>query len=307
MSLVELEELEVAAGSATLVEGLSLRLEPGRVAALVGESGSGKTVSALALVGLLPAGLRARWRRLVVDGAPVSDTPSLAPLRGRTLAYLPQDALGALDPVMRVGRLIDEVLETVARVSNARDREAAREALLAEVGFTDPRAVSRLFPHQLSGGMGQRVSLAATLAAKPRVLLVDEPTAALDASLRQSVLEGLRGLVEGRRLSLLFITHDLAAAEAIADEVLVLYAGRVAEAGALPDVFSSPQHPYTAGLLGARLDRGEAKVMAGAIPPLGERPEGCRFQPRCARASAACASQPGLLNGVACFHPLVAR
>ena len=304
MGLVELEGLEVSTPSVVLVDGVALQLEPHRVVALVGESGSGKTVCALALCGLLPAGLTARWTRLDVGGTRVSDSSELAPLRGRSIAYMPQDASGALDPVMRVGTLIDEVLEHVAGLSNAVERAARRHAVLVEVGFSEPSQVERLFPHQLSGGMRQRALLAATLAANPTVLLVDEPTTALDASLRANVLVLLKELALRRGLALLFITHDLAAAEAIADEVIVLYAGRVAEHGALPKVFGAPQHPYTAGLMAARLDRGSAKPMAGAIPPVGDRPAGCRFRPRCARASPSCAEQPRLIAEVACHHPL---
>lgn len=304
MSLVELEGLEVASPTVVLVDGVTLQLAPHRVLALVGESGSGKTVCALALCGLLPTGLEARWTRLVVGGAALVNTEAVAPLRGRSIAYMPQDASGALDPVMRIGALIDEVLEHVAGLSTAVERATRRHAVLAEVGFSEPSHVERLFPHQLSGGMRQRALLAATLAANPRVLIVDEPTTALDPSLRANVLALLRELALRRGLALVFITHDLSAAEAIADEVIVLYAGRVAERGELRKVFGAPQHPYTAGLMAARLDRGHSKPMAGAIPPVGDRPEGCRFRPRCERASALCTQQPLLTAGVACHHPL---
>ncbi len=304
MGLVELEALEVRTADTVLVEGLSFTLEAHRILAVVGESGSGKTVSALALCGLLQGGLSARWRTLVIAGTAVATSEDLATLRGRVIASMPQDALGALDPVMRIGSQIDEVLEHVAGLTGAAERLTRRRSLLAEVGFFDPPAVERLFPHQLSGGMRQRAVLAATLAANPSVLLVDEPTTALDAALRKSVLALFRDLAKRRGLAMLFITHDLAAAEAIADDVIVLYAGRVAEAGGLAKVFRAPRHPYTSGLMAARLDRGSATPMAGAIPPLGQRPVGCRFRPRCARASPACAEQPALGDGVACHHPL---
>ncbi len=304
MGLVELEALEVRTSDAVLVEGLSFTLEAHRILAVVGESGSGKTVSALALCGLLPPGVAARWRALTIVGTPVATSADLAALRGRVIAAMPQDASAALDPLMRIGALIDEVLEHVAGLESATERTSRRRSLLSEVGFSEPAAVERLFPHQLSGGMRQRAVLAATLAANPSVLLVDEPTTALDAALRTNVLALFKELAQRRGLALLFITHDLAAAEAIADDVIVLYAGRVAEAGALTKVFGAPRHPYTAGLLGARLDRGDSRAMAGSIPALGARPVGCRFQPRCARASPACAQQPPLTAGIACHHPL---
>lgn len=304
MGVVELEALEVRTSDAVLVDGLSLTLEAHRILAVVGESGSGKTISALALCGLLPGGVTARWRALTIAGTPVAASADLAALRGRALAAMPQDASAALDPLMRIGSMIDDVLEHVAGLPSANERASRRRSLLAEVGFSEPPSVERLFPHQLSGGMRQRAVLAATLAANPSVLVVDEPTTALDAPLRTNVLALFRELAQRRGLALLFITHDLAAAEAIADDVIVLYAGRVAEAGALTKVFSAPRHPYTAGLLGARLDRGNSRPMAGSIPALGERPVGCRFRPRCARASPACAEQPAFSSGVACHHPL---
>ncbi|MBL8938889.1 MAG: ABC transporter ATP-binding protein [Archangium sp.] len=302
MSVLALEGLEVSLDDGvSLLDGVGFTLEAGTITALVGESGSGKSVTALALCGLLPAALRARWRGFTFDGHDVRDP---APLRGRGLALMPQDALGSLDPVMRIGAQLDEVLSHVARVG-AGDRPARIEALLREAGFSAPSAVARSYPHQLSGGMRQRALLAATLAADPRVLLVDEPTTALDASLRHGVLALLRELTTRRQLAMLFITHDLAAAEAIADRVTVLYAGRVAEQAPAKSLFASPRHPYTAGLLAARLDGSRpAKVLPGSLPSVGERPVGCRFQPRCGRRSGQCSQQPAFVEGVACHHPL---
>lgn len=302
MSVLTLEGLEVSVGGgASLLDGVRLTLEAGSITALVGESGSGKSVTALATCGLLPDTLRATWSAFTFDG---QDVQNPAPLRGRGIALMPQDALGSLDPVMRIGAQLDEVLSEVAGVSHAA-RPARVESLLREVGLSEPSVVARSYPHQLSGGMRQRALLAATLAADPRVLIVDEPTTALDASLRRGVLALLRELTTRRQLALLFITHDLAAAETIADQVTVLYAGRIAEQRSASAVFSSPRHPYTAGLLAARLDGAQpAKVLAGSLPPLSERPPGCRFEPRCERRSRECATQPALREGVACHHPV---
>lgn len=300
MSVLALEGLEVSRAGVSLVDGVGLTLEAGAITALVGESGSGKSITALALCALLPSGLRATWRRFTFDGREIADPGTL---RGGGLTLMPQDALGALDPVMRIGDQIDEVLSQVARVASP-ERSGRVEALLREVGFSEPSAVARRYPHQLSGGMRQRALLAATLAAAPRVIIVDEPTTALDASLRAGVLTLLREVTARRQVATLFITHDLAAAEAIADHVIVLYAGRVAEHGPASALFSSPRHPYTAGLLAARLD-GErtAQVLAGSLPAVNERPEGCRFQPRCDRRSPRCTEQPALVAGLACHHP----
>lgn len=282
--MLELEGLEIDS-TVHLVDRLSLDLKPGRVTALVGESGSGKSISTLAVMGLLPDGLTARWRRYALDGQLIGDREQLARLRGRTIALMPQDANAALDPIMRVADQLDEVLGP--GVSAA--------AALREVGFSDDR-VARAYPHQLSGGMAQRVLLALTLAPGPRVLIVDEPTSALDASLRQSVLSLLRRLVDGRGLALWLITHDLLAAQAIADELLVFYAGQVVERGPTSSVLRSPRHPFTMALLAA--SRGQATRVSTV------RGAGCRFSPRCSRADAACSFEPPLGDRVACHHPL---
>lgn len=301
-ALLELDSLAVRHGPTPLVDGLSLRLERGRVHALVGESGSGKTLSMLALLELLPAGLSATAARLSIEGAEVAwGTRAHAALRGRTLAMMLQDPASALDPVMRVGRQIDEVLETVAA------KPARRDELLRAVGFPEPLAVAARYPHQLSGGMRQRALLAACLAAGPKVLVADEPTTALDAALRGGVLALLRDLAVKQGLGVLVITHDLDAARAIADEVTVLYAGRVVEQGPARRGLTTPRHPYTAALLAARPSGAGLPVpIPGTIPPPGQWPVGCRFRPRCPRASAACEGQPPLAAGVACHHPLEA-
>ncbi|MCU0701161.1 MAG: ABC transporter ATP-binding protein [Myxococcaceae bacterium] len=299
-ALLELESLAVRHGPTLLVDGLSLRLERGQVHALVGESGSGKTLSMLALLELLPAGLSASAARLSVDGADVAwGTRAHAALRGRTLAMMLQDPASALDPVMRVGRQIDEVLDLVKAAP------ARRDELLRAVGFPEPLTVAAQYPHQLSGGMRQRILLAACLAAGPKVLVADEPTTALDAALRGGVLALLRDLATKQGLGVLVITHDLDAARAIADEVTVLYAGRVVEQGPTRRCLTTPRHPYTSALLAARPGGvGLPVPIPGTIPPPGQWPAGCRFRPRCPGASATCDGQPPLSAGVACHHPL---
>ncbi len=302
MALLELTALEIAHRGTSLVDGVSFALEPGTITALVGESGSGKTLTARALAGVLPKGLESKWERLTVDSQSVATARDLAPLRGRVIAAMPQDATSALDPVMRIGQQVDEVSAHVAKVAQP-ERGARRDKLLAEVGFAEPATIARQFPHQLSGGMRQRALLAVTLAAEPKVLLADEPTTALDAHLRGAVLELLRDLVSRRRLALLFITHDLAAAEQLADQLVVLYAGRLCERGPAKEHFREPRHPYTRALQQARLDRPTPVPLRGALPSVGDRAVGCRFAPRCDRASTACGRQPPLVDGVACHHP----
>jgi peptide/nickel transport system ATP-binding protein len=307
MPLLEVADLAVRWGAMDVVDGVRLTLDVGRVHALVGESGSGKTLTALALVELLPWGLVAHLGRFLLDAAPV---PDRANLRGRTIAVMPQDSSSALDPVMRVGAQLTEVLEHVGGL--AAGPAAARAAeLLLEVGFPEPQAVLRAYAHQLSGGMRQRVSLALTLSAGPRVLIVDEPTTALDAAARGGVLALLKQLAATRGLAVLVITHDLSAARAIADDVSVLYAGHLVEQGLASAVLDAPRHPYTAGLLSSQLQgRVLPTPISGSLPALGERPSGCRFRTRCARASPACEVRPALREVgervVACHHPLQA-
>jgi peptide/nickel transport system ATP-binding protein len=307
-ALLEVEALVVSSGPVALVEGLSLALHRGRVHALVGESGSGKTLSMLALLGLLPKGLSSSAARLCVEGERLAwGSSAHEALRGRTVAMMLQDASSALDPVMRVGRQLDEVLAAVAKVPPS-ERATRRAALLADVGFHEPAQVAQRYPHELSGGMRQRVLLATCLAAGPKVLVADEPTTALDAVLHGQVLALLRDGAVRSGLSVVLITHDLEAARAVADDVTVLYAGRVAEQGPTARCLERPRHPYTAGLLAARpTGRGLPVPIPGAIPPVSERPEGCRFRPRCTRASAVCEQAPRLEGGVACFHPLAER
>ncbi len=307
MPLLEVADLAVRWGHTDLVDGVRLTLDASRVHVLVGESGSGKTLTALAMVELLPRGLAAQVGRFLLDAVPVRDR---AGLRGRTIAVMPQDSSSALDPVMRVGAQLIEVLRHVGGL--APSLAAARAAeVLVEVGFPDAQAVLGASAHQLSGGMRQRVSLALTLGAGPRVVIVDEPTTALDAAARGGVLALLKRLAATRGLAVLVITHDLSAAKAIADEVSVLYAGHLVEQGSARAVLNAPSHPYTAGLLSAQLQgRTLPTPIGGSLPALAERPTGCRFRSRCVRATPACEVRPALREVgerlVACHHPLQA-
>lgn len=241
--MLELVGLEISTPTATLVEGVSFVARSGRTLVVIGESGSGKTVSALALVGALPVGLSARWSSLLVDGIPVVERAQLDALRGRVIGLMPQNASSALDPIMRVGDQVEEIVTHVARHAGGRARA---RSLLAEVGLGPE--VDSLLPHQLSGGMQQRALLALTLAAEPKVLVLDEPTSALDVSLRRGALELFRRIVRERHVALIVITHDLETARALADDVVVLSAGRVVESGEA-NVLSSPRHPHTRALV----------------------------------------------------------
>ena len=299
----------MAGGPVTVVDGLDLELRRGEITALVGESGSGKSVACQSLVGLNGA-----WRqgRAEFDGIDLvaSSERELSRLRGRRIAMIHQHPTACLDPVMSIGR---HLVGTLARTCGLRGTaaRAAAMALLREVGMPEPEARLRQFPHELSGGMNQRVMIALALSGRPALLIADEPTTALDVTVQARILRLLRRLVGERGLALLFITHDLGIVAELADRVAVLYAGRLAEVGATDQVLNRPRHPYTALLLRARprLDTGLTRIAAGGeVPGPGRRPAGCAFVPRCASADAACHRRPPLDvfggRAVACWHPL---
>lgn len=302
---LSVEGLGVVLDGQALVEEFSLELQPGRVHAVVGESGSGKTLSALAVLGLLPEGAMTRGS-VVFEG--VALLTAAGPVRRKHLAMVLQEPLSALNPVLSVGT---QLLETLA-VHGAGGRGEAL-ALLAEVGIAAGEERLRMYPHQLSGGQRQRVSIACALAANPKVLIADEPTTALDASMRGVILTLLRKLAQERPLAVWLITHDLHAVKSASDEVSVMYAGRVVEHGPTARVLEKPQHPYTAALLAsnpAATKPGAAlPTLAGSVPLAFEVISGCRFHPRCGQAIDRCkVDRPKFIEGVAChLAPGVAR
>jgi len=286
------------------VDGMSFALFPGESVAVVGESGSGKTQLARALLGLWPDSAR-------VTGSIVYGGRSLLgvgergwrQLRGREIGLVFQEPASALDPVRTIGSQIEESIRLRSRVSRSAAREAARAAL-AEVAFPDPEGGLDAYPHRLSGGLRQRAHLAAVLAAGPRLLLADEPTAALDATVASEVLDLLDRLRRERGLTLLLITHDLGVVARHSSRVLVVYAGRIVEEARTADLFRSPQHPYTRGLLrsmpllseGGRAPGERYDAIPGALADLAEREGGaCAFAPRCAERFDPCLlREPGL-------------
>jgi oligopeptide/dipeptide ABC transporter ATP-binding protein len=259
---------------------------------LVGESGSGKTASAMALLRLLPDNAHASGS-VHFDGQDLMTLPErvLRTIRGNKASVIYQDPFSSLNPVLTIGRQITEPLMTHRNMSRAEARDRAAE-LLGLVGV--PRAHERLrdYPHQFSGGMRQRVMIATALATRPRFIIADEPTTALDVTVQAQILDLLREMTGDGGTSLLLITHDLGIVAGIADRVNVMYAGRVVEAGPTRDLFSSPAHPYTAGLLRSlpRIDSRERRLRAieGQAPSPDEIPSGCPFAPRCPRRIAIC-------------------
>ncbi len=308
--LLELQGLEVrfplGAGQAAAVTGLDLHVEAGEVVALVGESGCGKSATALAIMGLLPPGAtiagRILWR-----GEPL--VPEAR--RGRELAMVFQEPATALNPVARVRTQIAEPLRAHRRLRGAALREELRRCLVL-AGLEPGDGMLEAYPHQLSGGQRQRVMLAMALACRPRLLLADEPTTALDASLKGGLLQTLDRLRRELGLAILLVSHDFGVVERIAQRIAVIYAGRIVEQAPGEAILSSARHPYTQSLLACRLDPFEPgpprAPIQGQPPSLGQRPPGCAFHPRCPLAQPRCAREvpaptplaPGAQHRVAC-------
>jgi peptide/nickel transport system ATP-binding protein len=283
-----------------VLPGVELRLRRGEVLGVVGESGSGKSTLALALLGLLPANGRVTGGRIVLDGATdlaAMSEESLRRMRGRKIAMVFQDPLTALNPTFRVGgQMVDfQAAHAGHRVSRRERSEYLDRAatLLRDVGLPDPDQIFRAYPHQLSGGMRQRVLIAMALSLEPEVLIADEPTSALDVTLQAQILALFREVRSGRDLSIIFVTHDLSVVAQICDRVVVMYAGQIVEQGNVIDIFRQPQHPYTEALLAtnpSRSQRGRAlTTIPGQVPSLlGIGPVGCRFASRCRYAMDVC-------------------
>jgi peptide/nickel transport system ATP-binding protein len=276
------------------VAGVDLALESGEALALLGESGSGKSVTLRALMRLLPE------RRAVIGGKVVVDSEdvrlmsanALTAYRGRTIAMIFQEPGLAFDPVYRVG---DQIVEAVTRHERISRREARARALELFERVRIPSAARRLdnYAHEMSGGMRQRAMIALALACRPKVLLADEPTTALDATVQIQVLLLLRELQRELGLAVIFVTHDIGVAIEIADRIAVMYAGRILETGTCRDVIRSPAHPYTRGLLASRAGGAHVKgerlaAIPGAPPDLADLPSGCAFAPRCSEMRPAC-------------------
>ncbi len=280
-------ELPTAQGWVRPVNEVSLRIAAGECVGLVGESGSGKTMLALALMGLLPTGARVGGRALLQSGSQKELTllsePEWRAVRGKDVAMIFQEPMTSLNPVMRIGEQIEEAIR--AHETGLRRDELRSRVLIAlrQAAMNEPERRVEQYPHQLSGGLRQRVMIAMALAGRPRLLIADEPTTALDVTVQKEILQLLQKLRRELGLGLLFITHDLGVVAQVADRVAVLYAGRIIEEGPVKEVLLHPAHPYTRGLLAAspRLERGKLKPIPGSVPQLTALPPGCSFAPRC--------------------------
>jgi oligopeptide/dipeptide ABC transporter ATP-binding protein len=315
MALLEVDGLRIRirgdGGIARAVDGATFSIAPGEALALVGESGCGKSLTALGIMGLLPpaayfAGGALRFEDRDLIGLPERERRAL---RGAAMGMVFQDPMSYLNPVLTCGEQVAEPLRV--RGGRTRAAAAARAAeLFREVGLPDPGRQARRYPHELSGGMRQRVSLAMALALRPRLLLADEPTTALDATVQAQILSLLRSLAKERGMALLLITHDLGAVPQTADRVAVMYAGKVVEILAAEKLFSpgGARHPYTRALLDsvpARTPPDQPlRGIPGQVPDPRNPPPGCRFHPRCGRALERCSrEEPDFAEGLACFNP----
>ncbi len=311
--------VELDRGSTTipLVREATLEVGRGEIVCLVGESGSGKSVTARTIMGLTQLDPAMR----VSGAASFDDTDlfALPPeqmrrLRGRELAMVFQEPLSSLDPVFGVEFQLREALRRRERLSRTAERARLRECL-AEVGIHDGDRVLRSHPHELSGGMCQRVMIAMALLARPRLLIADEPTTALDVTIQAQILELIDRLRTEEGMAVLLVTHDMGVAAELADRIVVMYSGRVVATAPPQEVLAHPAHPYTAGLLGSippmRGPRPQTlPTIGGSVPDPSRVPDGCAFHPRCPRAAAECSEQspafvPLTGGAVACWHPLV--
>jgi peptide/nickel transport system ATP-binding protein len=312
--VLAVERLGVAIGPARVVDGVSFELEAGEILALVGESGCGKSMTALAIVRLLPPVARAVSGRVLLEGDDLLALPEAAMrrVRGARVAIVFQEPASSLDPLMTVGDQLVEALQAHQPLRHDAARARAL-AMLDAVGIAEASRRLAQYPFELSGGMCQRVMIATALAGKPSVLLADEPTTALDVTIQAQILRLVKRLRTETGTSVVLITHDLGVVADMADRVLVMYAGRIVEAAPVEALFDAPRHPYTWLLLRSlpRLDddpKTRLPVIDGAVPAAGAWPSGCRFAPRCPLVTARChevepeLTSTGDRRAVACWH-----
>jgi peptide/nickel transport system permease protein len=291
-ALLSIRDVSIALGHKTVAEGLRLDIDAGETVGLIGESGCGKTITGRAILDLLPAGGAVTNGRILFDGTDLLATDIRA-LRGRRIAMISQDPLAALDPVYTAGQQVGELV----RRHHGGSRQTIRSRVLELLRSVDlPESVAKRYPHELSGGMAQRVSIAMALAGEPDLLIADEPTTALDVGVQAEVLRLLRRLQAERGMAILLITHDWAVVTDMCRRAFVMYAGHIVESGTVHDLLARPLHPYTAGLLNARPSRSKRgqrlAAIPGMVPDPSTWPSGCHFAPRCPLATAACIEAP---------------
>jgi peptide/nickel transport system ATP-binding protein/oligopeptide transport system ATP-binding protein len=304
----------VPQGQVAAVDGVSLSVARGKTLGIVGESGCGKSMLSLSVMRLVPRPGRIVEGRVMFDGQDLVGLPpeAMRAIRGKRIGMIFQEPMTSLNPSYSVG---DQIIEAIAAHEKSAAKADLRSRAIAALDRVRiPAAARRLdeYPHQMSGGMRQRVMIAMALSCNPDLLIADEPTTALDVTVQAQILDLLRDLQAQSGMAIILITHDLGVVAEMADEVAVMYAGRVAERASGTDIFDDPQHPYTLGLLGSipKLDEERTRLLAieGAVPPAFALPSGCRFHPRCVFATASCSAGEvtlrsiGVDHQVACIH-----
>ncbi len=295
-------EFDIDSGTVRVLDGVSFNVPKGKTLGIVGESGCGKSVTAMSIMGLLPHPYgRIAGGKVLFQG---QDLTQLSPkelftIRGNRISMIFQEPMTALNPVHTIGQQLVEVFKLHRPDLDKRARLDAAVEMLRKVGIPSPEKRVSNYPHQLSGGMRQRVMIAMALACEPEILICDEPTTALDVTIQAQILDLMQQLQQENHMSIIFITHDLGVVAEICDEVVVMYAGRVAEQAQVNDLFEQPAHPYTQGLLQSipRLEdtpKTRLPVIEGFVPGLQEMPQGCRFQNRCPKVSDQCRQVPEL-------------
>jgi peptide/nickel transport system ATP-binding protein/oligopeptide transport system ATP-binding protein len=297
-----------AAGEVTAVDGVDISVQRGRTLGIVGESGCGKSVLALSVMRLVPPPGRIATGKIMFDGRNLLDLSSaqMRDIRGNHIAMIFQEPMTSLNPVFTVGDQITEAMRAHDRTASAGALRARAIAALHRVRIPASERRFDEYPHQMSGGMRQRVMIAMALACAPDLLIADEPTTALDVTVQAQILDLLRELQQQTGMAIILITHDLGIVAEMADEVAVMYAGRVVERAPGTAIFDDPQHPYTLGLLGSipKIEENRERLLAieGTVPPPFDLPQGCRFHPRCVFAGAACTMQDPELRPLAENH-----
>ncbi|MGL6199243.1 MAG: ABC transporter ATP-binding protein [Lachnospiraceae bacterium] len=306
-SLLQVDQLKTCfrtkQGTVTAVDGVSFTVNQGETLGIVGESGCGKSVTSLSILRLLPhATGKIAGGRIIFKGEDITQKSNreLCKIRGKEIAMIFQDSMTSLNPVLTIGRQLEETIAVHSEASRGEIRAQALK-ILTQVGVSSPKQRLREYPHQLSGGMRQRVMIAMALSCSPALLIADEPTTALDVTIQAQIIDLMMELKRKINSSILLITHDMGVVAEMADRILVMYAGQVVELGTVRQVFKKPLHPYTQGLLASipRLDRDMGRLIAieGSVPCLTNMPLGCRFQARCPSAMEICkATAPLMLS-----------
>jgi len=314
-SLLSVKDLQVQfqtkKGINTAVDGISFSIEKGEILGIVGESGCGKSVTSMSILQLLGTNSKISQGSIKLEGRELltMTEDEMCKIRGNEIAMIFQDPMTALNPTMSIG---EQLIEPLIIHQGYKKKDAWNEAIevLKKVGISAPEKRMKEYPHQLSGGMRQRIMIAMAVSCAPKLLIADEPTTALDVTIQAQILELMLDLRKKMDTAIILITHDMGVVAETADNILVLYAGKVVEYGSVKDIFNTPKHPYTQGLLGSipplEEDVEELSTIEGTVPAPGQMPAGCRFSPRCPYADERCAKeQPGIYQAggalVSCF------